>query len=446
MRRTLTVLLAGAAALTAGLAPAAGAKAPTDTKPYPADRLKLACSVVEAPMPAALDDSELITGRRPAVACEWSEAANFAPSPVSYRLRRGGEGGRRVVYKGEARKVTDGRVRPGGRYVYKVEALTPEGRVILASDVVKVTVPGPRRIDLGCSVVRDRVQPAAATDTVPGAAILPTPDPTVACRWSFRALDRKAASTDKIALPELTFALFRGGDGERTVVYRGDETSAVDGNVKPGARYRYRVGAFTANGWLVAKSDVVKAAVPPFVKPLPEPEPKPVPLPEPKPEPLPEPKPVPRPGPAPEPEPKPMPLPGPTPTPAPKPAPVPAPTAMKLACAASAPARDGEVVAQWYGVQCRWSAIDSPDFGGYRLMRASQNADKRVVCVVKEPGCFDGDVAPGGTYGYVVQALDGRGRVIGQSEMVKVQVPGDAKPAPEPYPTPYPAPVEPAKS
>ena len=282
--------------------------------------------------------------------------------------------------------------------------------------------PEPARLKLACSPV-------------------PEADPAVHCEWS-----EADAGTG--------YRLWRGGWAGRRVVYRGTETQATDQRVRAGAHYVYRAHAYDASGRVIARSKVVHVRMPsatagptrpvkpaPVPVPLPKPQPDPRPRPLPKPDPVPVPSPTPKPRPLPEPEPKPLPLPEPKPAPEPEPKPVPYPEpkplpAIDLACRASSgtvePADDRLMrPTLWEGpsVTCKWSMRSADDttstrkVAGFRLWKASRNADKQVVFRTdSETAYVDHDVVPGNAYAYMVQAVDAAGNAIAGSAMVKVAV------------------------
>jgi hypothetical protein len=435
MRRALAALIVGALGFGIGAPAAAGPGSAADRPAH--HRLKLACS----PIPSPADTTAGMAN--PAVHCEWSPAVNPAATdvaaPVAYRLWRGAWAGRRVVYRGPETEAVDEKVRPGGRYVYRVVAYNAAGRVIARSGVVKVALPGGRlqRLDLDCAV-----NDVAIT-------IWPAPDPTVTCKWS----ELNVPTADTAALrPRRNvprYRLWRGGDGHRVVVYRGDETSATDEKVRPCTTYRYKAHGVDLRGRITGASDVVKVETPCRVRPVPAPapDPKPIPGPEPRPRPAPKPVPVPVPRPVPDPKPLPEPVPVPDPKPVPDPRPVPDPEplpdpdirpAVELACRAAdatAADRDDRLMrpALWSpaSVTCKWAVHMPAGFtaerkvAGFRLWKATRNADKNIVFKTDaEMSYVDRDVVPGGTYGYVVEAVDASGRSIATSTMVKVAVPG----------------------
>jgi hypothetical protein len=106
-------------------------------EPAPQPAMKLACRVMD-------EAARTTTNIRPApaVACRWSEVVDRRVA--GYRLWRAEPNtARKVVF--ETRTDTgyiDGNVLRGHAYVYGVQAIGPDGRVIASSEPVKVSVPG----------------------------------------------------------------------------------------------------------------------------------------------------------------------------------------------------------------------------------------------------------------------------------------------------------------
>ncbi len=103
---------------------------------------------------------------------------------------------------------------------------------------------------------------------------------------------------------------------------------------------------------------------------------------------------------------------------------------LRLRCAvrgtepASDATRSGSVA-----VGCEWSAPTSPRAAGVRLVRLDPDVDdhRRVVFRTGDldvTGFTDTRVRRGHRYAYAVQAVTARGRVVGQSEVVWVRIPG----------------------
>lgn len=87
------------------------------------------------------------------------------------------------------------------------------------------------------------------------------------------------------------------------------------------------------------------------------------------------------------------------------------------------------------GVACQWSPSKARDFTGYRLMRASRGEQPARVFTTddrRETKALDRTVAAGTDYLYVVQALNGAGEVVAQSNPVRVHTgrPQHQRPAP----------------
>lgn len=461
MRRTLAALLLGALTVAGG-APLAAATEAKPTK-IPHQALKLACEPVAAPatdLPAT--GAVRPEPADPVVHCQWSAASG--DQKLEYRLRRSGYGGPHLAYRGDATEAFDAKVRPGRKYFYRVVGVDRAGRMRAKSTVVRVAVPGERwhRIDLACEV-----NDVAIT-------IFPAPDPAVTCKWSEMpeavkpAQDTDDAAADKgdkagkdperpiMATPR--YRLWRGGDGTRTVVYRGDEHTAVDATVEGGSRYFYRVAAVDRRGRTVGVSNVVKVAIPPRPRPepiplpVPEPGPEPQPAPDPAPKPDPDPKSVPDPKPVPAPKPVPDPRPWPKPEPKPQPKPEPAPRGrIELACASdwhptptTEAHHDAMLMPEPAGrpvVGCKWelamgSVTTDRPIAGFRLWKAARNADKNIVFrSATEMSYRDAEVHPGQAYGYLVEALDASGEVVAASALVKVAVPGWPQDHDKPAPT-----------
>jgi hypothetical protein len=84
--------------------------------------------------------------------------------------------------------------------------------------------------------------------------------PAVSCWWSSPP---SRAAVDAVNTSGYTFQLGRfGGGDERTIVYEGTGTTHLDTTVEPGTKYGYRVQAVNANGRTVARSRMVRVAVP----------------------------------------------------------------------------------------------------------------------------------------------------------------------------------------
>ena len=95
----------------------------------------------DRPAPMRLE-CKALAGPRPAVACRWSvsESEQFA----GYRLVRGNESGRHVVFETRDRDATralDERVEVGHTYKYAVVTVDGDGRVIGSGGPVTVTIP-----------------------------------------------------------------------------------------------------------------------------------------------------------------------------------------------------------------------------------------------------------------------------------------------------------------
>ena len=145
MRRLLAVAVLAIACLAATAAPAV-ARPPEPTR-------------VEASRPAAADVSRrlehlrlqcrlaTIDGQR-GIACAWSAAQH--PAAVAYKLLRSVDGGQReVVFRGPVRegrrRFLDTDVAAGHHYVYAVEAVNADGRVVSISHPVRVDIPAADR-------------------------------------------------------------------------------------------------------------------------------------------------------------------------------------------------------------------------------------------------------------------------------------------------------------
>jgi hypothetical protein len=292
--------------------------------------------------------------------------------------------------------------------------------------VIKLRDPGPDQLRFACSAEERTVTSNQA-------------GPAVACKWS--TSERRTLDHYRL------FRLDLNGESWRQVVYRGKDTSFVDGRVEAGHRYRYRVQAIDRRGHVIGISDVTDVAVPPVVivdppvKRTPVPDPKPEPINRPvkpaaAPEPRPEPMPAPKPRPLPEPRPEPLPAPAPTPRPEPEPVPVPEPkpvpvvARMRLACAPQRVDTDNTTDKMTFApaepvVVCEWAAPSDLRVSGYQLWRADRPDGTRQVIFrsVDATRFVDWAVSAGHSYVYVVRALDANGRVIAQSDGVSVSFP-----------------------
>jgi fibronectin type 3 domain-containing protein len=193
------------------------------------EHLRLACEVARTE-----------SGR--GIACKWSSSEHRAFA--AYRLWRGGDGERTVVFRSEQRAVTrylDAAVEAGTGYLYVVEAVNADGQTIGRSDPVKVGFRDePERIEQ----LRLDCKPTAANA-----------GPGIACVWS-ESHHPKATG----------YRLVRSVDGgERTVVHRstvGAPTRFVDVDVEAGHTYVYAVVA-VAGDEVVGRAGPVKVGLRP---------------------------------------------------------------------------------------------------------------------------------------------------------------------------------------
>jgi hypothetical protein len=195
--------------------------------------------------------------------------------------------------------------------------------------------------------------------------------------------------TDSVRPAPFVFRLGRVGRPGRTVVYKGGDTTFVDTTVEPGRKYGYRVQAFNSNGRPVAGSGLVRVAVPD-----------------------------------------------------------PGPDHLRFGC--SVKERSAVDQKNRPAVACKWSESERRALDHYRLFRLDLNAEswRQVVYRGKETSFVDQKVEGGHKYRYLVQAIDGRGRVIGTSDVVDVAIPpavivdppAPIEPAPKPEPRPVPGP------
>ena len=106
--------------------------------PLPQPEMKLACRVMDEIAKTTTDAIR----PAPAVACRWSELTDR--KVAGYRLWRAEPNtDRKVVFQTRTdTSWVDGDVARGHTYVYGVQAIGPDGRVIASSERVKVSVPG----------------------------------------------------------------------------------------------------------------------------------------------------------------------------------------------------------------------------------------------------------------------------------------------------------------
>lgn len=160
--RYLATITVAAAALAAVPSAAAASPTPTPTprptvSPTPSptiqpapEQLRLHCEGIGQPWAtttdAAVDDALSSTAdevaARYGIACKWSmsQSRRFA----GYRLIRSDGYTRTVVFRTRDRERTnylDRAVRPGQTYVYRIDALDADGRVIGTGGPVKATAP-----------------------------------------------------------------------------------------------------------------------------------------------------------------------------------------------------------------------------------------------------------------------------------------------------------------
>jgi outer membrane biosynthesis protein TonB len=279
----------------------------------------------------------------PAVACKWSDSTD--PNLAGYRLRRGGDGERHVVYRGKETFAVDATVQNGHRYFYRAEAVNRRGRTIGISDVVKIAVPPmpepiplpepqpiplpepePQPIPLPepkprpepKPIPRPEPKPIPEPRPIPEPKPIPEPEPRpvperlkLACR--VMPGDRGAPETSELARPQPAvgchwsaanrlmtasdhadnnvvagYQLWRAErNSDKKVVFRSrTETSYIDTDVLAGHAYGYLVQALDARGHVIASSEFVRVEVPGPGEPEPTPRPEPKPV-EPKPEPMP---------------------------------------------------------------------------------------------------------------------------------------------------------------
>jgi hypothetical protein len=187
--------------------------------------------------------------------------------------------------------------------------------------------------------------------------------PAVSCWWT---APPSRAALDAANPADYTFRLGRVGGGEgRTIVYEGTGTTHVDATVEPGTKFGYLVQAVNANGRTVARSRMVRVAVPD-----------------------------------------------------------PAPDHLRLGCSAEERAA-ADNTARRPVVACTWSAPDGKHLAGFRLFRLDLNEKgwRQVVYRGEDTSFVDEKVRPGHRYTYLVQALDHREHIIGTSDVVDVEVP-----------------------
>jgi hypothetical protein len=180
----------------------------------------------------------------PVVHCRWSEPR--VPPAAAVRLWRvvdpGSGSAREVVYRSddlEVQEFTDVMVRRGHVYLYAVQLLDENGRIVGRSRVEVVRIPaappGVEVIELECELA------------IGGAH--------VHCRWTAPT----AAGAEKVAL-------WRSVDGqgrELVASFRPDGPTAYRDPVPPGAsRLVYAVIVTNANGRIVGRSRPEKVAVP----------------------------------------------------------------------------------------------------------------------------------------------------------------------------------------
>ena len=186
--------------------------------------------------------------------------------------------------------------------------------------------------------------------------------PAVTCWWS---TPRPRAAVTAADIPSYKFQLGRvGGDDGRTIVYEGDGTTHFDTTVEPGTKYGYRVQALNGNGRVVARSRMVRVAVPD-----------------------------------------------------------PAPDHLRLTCSTEEPDATDKLARPVVG--CKWSASERKHLAGYRLFRLDLNEKswRQVVYRGEDTSFVDEKVRPGHHYKYLVQALNRREHIIGTSDVVDVAVP-----------------------
>jgi len=106
--------------------------------PLPQPEMKLACRVTDE---SARSTTDAIRPT-PAVACRWSELTDR--KVAGYRLWRAEpNSARKVVFQTRTDTTwIDGDVARGHTYVYGIQAIGPDGRVIASSEPAKVSVPG----------------------------------------------------------------------------------------------------------------------------------------------------------------------------------------------------------------------------------------------------------------------------------------------------------------
>jgi hypothetical protein len=253
-----------------------------------------------------------------------------------------------------------------------------------AADLPKVPFTGPRKpvIRLACDVIR------------------PDGAPAVSCSWSTPPLPRaahaasvggtppipRAAATDAIRPEPYVFRLGRVERAGRTVVHKGSETTFVDTTVEPGRKYGYRVQALNRNGRPVAGSGTVRVAVPD-----------------------------------------------------------PGPDQLRFGCSAEERTVTSNQASP--AVACRWSASERRTLDHDRLFRLDLDGKswRQVVYRGKDTSFVDERVEAGHKYRYRVQAIDGRGHVIGISDVADVAIPPvvivDRPVKPTPVPDPKPEPI-----
>lgn len=218
--------------------PAEAPKAPTSSAPNEEHRdlesLRLACTGGRG-------------GDVGGVRCEWSPS--HAPTFARYVLWRQDPGAsqKRVVFQTtdiDLLQFGDKPLGPG-TYTYGLLALDGANKGVGTGGPVNATVPAPAS---SASPTTTAPKPATALECHPEAM-------TVVCTWPMSASERFGA-----------YRLYREVPGtptqlRRTITDR-NTTTATDGDVQPGATYKYRIVVVDGSGQTLAASGPVTVTIP----------------------------------------------------------------------------------------------------------------------------------------------------------------------------------------